>query len=89
MTLDLSFQVLMTQAAAQAQNTPREPAAIVARERAAVERARALLAATSEPAVHVEDRVLPGLSGDIPVHLYIPQGSGPFPVLMCFHGGLG
>jgi acetyl esterase len=88
MTLDPSFQALMTQAAAHAQNTPREPAAIVARERAALERAKALLAVSSEPEVHVEDHRLPGPSGDIPVRLYIPQGSGPFPVLMCFRGGL-
>jgi acetyl esterase len=89
MTLDPSFQALITQAVAQVQNTPREPAAIVARERAALERARALLAATSEPGVHVEAHILPGPSGDIPVRLYRPEGPGPFPVLMCFHGGLG
>jgi acetyl esterase len=88
MPLDPSFQALLTQAAAQAQSTPREPAAIVARERAALERARALLATNSEPGVHVEDHMLPGPSGDIPVRLYRPDGPGSFPILMCFHGGL-
>ena len=62
MPLDPSFQALLTQAAAQAQSTPREPAAIVARERAALERAKALLVITSEPGVHVEDHILPGPS---------------------------
>jgi acetyl esterase/lipase len=88
MPLDPSFQTLLTQAATQAQSTPREPAAIVARERATLERVKALLATTSEPGVHVEDHVLPGPSGNIPVRLYKPEGPGPFPVLMCFHGGL-
>src|SRR5437764_5206848 len=88
MPLDPSFQALLTQAAAQAQSTPREPAAIVARERAALERAKALLVITGEPGVHVEDHSLPGPSGDIPVRLYRPEGPDPFPILMCFHGGL-
>ncbi len=78
----------MTQAATQAQSTPREPAAIVARERATLEGVKALLAPNSEPGVHVEDQVVPGPSGNIPVRLYTPEGPGPFPVLMCFHGGL-
>jgi hypothetical protein len=43
MTLDPSFQELMAQVAEQARATPREPAAIIARERAAVERMRVLL----------------------------------------------
>jgi acetyl esterase len=32
----------------------------------------------------VEDRVLPG---GIPVRLYVPEGKGPFPALLYFHGG--
>jgi acetyl esterase len=40
-----------------------------------------------EPVAHVENRVIPGLAGDIPVRVYTPQGSGPFPVLVYFHGG--
>jgi acetyl esterase len=35
----------------------------------------------------VEDRLLPGPRGDIPVRIYTPSGSGPFPILMLFHGG--
>lgn len=39
-----------------------------------------------EPA-EVEDRAIPGPSGDIPVRIYTPEGEGPFPLLMWFHGG--
>lgn len=35
----------------------------------------------------VEDRVIPGPAGDIPIRVYTPEGDGPFPVLVFFHGG--
>ena len=35
----------------------------------------------------VEDRLVPGPRGDIPVRIYAPEGNGPFPILMLFHGG--
>ena len=28
-----------------------------------------------------------GLYGDIPLYVYTPQGSGPFPIILYFHGG--
>jgi acetyl esterase len=40
-----------------------------------------------EPVAHVENRMIPGPAGDIPVRIYTPQGNGPFPVLIYFHGG--
>jgi acetyl esterase len=40
-----------------------------------------------EPVAKVEDRSIPGPVGQIPVRIYTPQGSGPFPVLVYFHGG--
>ena len=42
-----------------------------------------------EPVAKVEDRSVPGPGpgGQIPVRIYTPQGSGPFPVLVYFHGG--
>lgn len=40
-----------------------------------------------EPVANVEDRLIPGPDGDIPVRIYTPQGNGPFPVLIDFHGG--
>lgn len=35
----------------------------------------------------VEDRLLPGPGGDLPVRIYTPAGNGPIPVLLYFHGG--
>jgi acetyl esterase len=35
----------------------------------------------------VEDREIPGSEGTIPVRIYTPEGAGPFPVLVYFHGG--
>ncbi|HKY89915.1 MAG TPA: alpha/beta hydrolase [Nevskiaceae bacterium] len=35
----------------------------------------------------VEDRTIPGPSGKIAVRVYTPEGQGPFPVLVYFHGG--
>src|SRR5262245_463144 len=35
----------------------------------------------------VEDRLIPGPGVDIPVRIYTPAGSGPFPILVWFHGG--
>ena len=40
-----------------------------------------------EAVAHVEDRLLPGPSGDIPIRIYTPAGQGPFPVLVYYHGG--
>jgi len=34
-----------------------------------------------------EDRTIAGSLGDIPIRIYTPQGSGPFGILMNFHGG--
>src|SRR5437588_3466537 len=40
-----------------------------------------------EPVANVENRVVPGPAGEIPVRIYTPQGKGPFPILVFFHGG--
>jgi acetyl esterase len=40
-----------------------------------------------EKVFKVEDRKIPGPGGEIPIRVYTPQGSGPFPVLVFFHGG--
>ncbi len=40
-----------------------------------------------EPVAHVENRTIPGPAGEIPVRVYTPEGSSPFPVLVFFHGG--
>jgi acetyl esterase len=35
----------------------------------------------------VEDRTIPGPGGAIPVRVYRPTGTGPFPILLYLHGG--
>ena len=35
----------------------------------------------------VTDGTVPGPAGDLPVRVYVPDGSGPFPTLAFFHGG--
>jgi acetyl esterase len=35
----------------------------------------------------VEDRLIPGPTGWVLVRIYTPEGSGPFPILVYFHGG--
>jgi acetyl esterase len=40
-----------------------------------------------EPVAEIVDRLVPGPAGDIPVRLYTPEGTGPWPVLIFFHGG--
>lgn len=35
----------------------------------------------------VEDRTIPGPGGAIPIRVYRPQGAGPFPIVLYFHGG--
>jgi len=40
-----------------------------------------------EPVAGIAERVIPGPGGEIPVRVYTPQGEGPFPVLVYYHGG--
>ena len=35
----------------------------------------------------ISDRAIPGPGGDLPVRIYRPEGNGPFPVVVYFHGG--
>ena len=35
----------------------------------------------------VEDRTIPSSGAQVPVRIYTPEGTGPFPVLAWFHGG--
>ena len=36
---------------------------------------------------NVENRKIPGPGGEIPIRVYTPEGSGPFPALVYIHGG--
>jgi acetyl esterase len=40
-----------------------------------------------EPVARVEDLTVPGAEGNIPVRIYTPEGAGPFPLCVYFHGG--
>ncbi|HEX5872187.1 MAG TPA: alpha/beta hydrolase [Longimicrobium sp.] len=40
-----------------------------------------------EPVGSVQDRTIPGPGGAIPVRVYTPAGTGPFPVIVYSHGG--
>lgn len=40
-----------------------------------------------EAVASVQDRTVPGPAGNIPVRVYTPSGSGPFPVTVYYHGG--
>lgn len=42
---------------------------------------------TPPPVAKSEDRAIPGRAGDIGLRIYTPEGKGPFPALMFFHGG--
>jgi acetyl esterase len=50
-------------------------------------RAMATMAGPGEAVHAVEDRVLPGPAGDLPVRIYHPSDRRPLPVLVFFHGG--
>jgi acetyl esterase/lipase len=39
------------------------------------------------PVGNVVDRMISGPGGEIPVRIYTPQGPGPFPVVVYYHGG--
>lgn len=40
-----------------------------------------------EPVEKIDDYGIPGAAGEIKVRVYTPKGSGPFPVIVYFHGG--
>lgn len=40
-----------------------------------------------DPGVTVKDLTVPGPHGDIPIHVFTPDGKGPFPIMMYYHGG--
>jgi acetyl esterase len=40
-----------------------------------------------EPLANVEERSIPGPGGQIPLRIYTPEGKGPHPVILYFHGG--
>lgn len=45
------------------------------------------LAGIPEEVAKVENRLINGPDGEIPVRIYTPEGDGPFPSLVFYHGG--
>lgn len=45
------------------------------------------MAGIPEEVGKVKDRRIPGPGGEIPVRIYTPEGEGPFPALVYYHGG--
>ena len=43
--------------------------------------------AEPEAVARVADRSFPGPAGEVPIRIYTPEGAGPHPVLVYFHGG--
>ena len=39
------------------------------------------------PGVTSRDRTIPGAAGPLPARIFMPDGPGPFPVIVYFHGG--
>lgn len=46
-----------------------------------------LIAGAPEEVAKVENRTIPVPGGEIPVRIYTPEGEGPFPALVYYHGG--
>ncbi len=95
MPLDPKLQAFMEQAHlfTKPGSAPRRPEVILAESRESVRNVPLTSESQSIPVASVENFVVPGPAGDLPVRLYTPEGSGPFPVLMSFqkswaHGNL-
>ncbi len=41
----------------------------------------------NDPIARVQDRMVPGPGGDVPVRVYVPEATGPLPLLLYLHGG--
>ncbi|MHC5721895.1 MAG: alpha/beta hydrolase, partial [Nostoc sp.] len=39
------------------------------------------------PGITSQDTTIPGPGGSLPVRVYTPAGTGPFPLVVYFHGG--
>ena len=82
MPLDPQAQAVMDQAAALG-----FPANHTVSPEEARANGRARPRAAGPSVANVEDRTIPGPDSALPVRIYTPEGNGPFPVLVWFHGG--
>jgi len=84
MPVDPQAQIFLDMLAAM--NVPSVHTQTVAEARAMIEASRQL-DGPPEPIHKIENRTIPGPAGELPVRIYTPEGDGPFPVLVFFHGG--
>jgi acetyl esterase len=83
MPLDLQIQAMLDQSSgmAAARTYP------VDQLRAILSQLSAALPPLEVPLARIADRLISDESRSIPVRVYTPEGSGPFPMLVYFHGG--
>src|SRR2546423_1700448 len=84
MPLDPQAQALLEQMQALGAPPLHEQPVEMARESLAM---FASMGGTGEEVAKTEDRGISAPHGEIPVRIYTPHGSGPFPVIVFFHGG--
>lgn len=72
----------LTPTEARLQPTPAAAAGMVA-----VSKGKDTTSSVLFPGVTAVDRMIAGASGKIPARVYTPEGPGPFPVVVYFHGG--
>jgi acetyl esterase len=82
MPLDPKVRAILDQMASL---PPFESLSVDAARAQTIERTRAGSLPTL-PVATVVNRVIPGPAGDLPVRIYTPNGSGPFPLMVFFHG---
>ena len=72
----------LTPAEARLQPTPAAAAGMVA-----LAKGKDTTSTVMIPGVSAVDRMIPGAAGKIAARVYTPEGAGPFPVVVYFHGG--
>ena len=82
MPLDAQAQVVLDQLAALGLPSPHTVSPAEARVNA-----KSRPRAPGPEVSKVENRSIAGPGGDLPLRIYAPQGPGPFPALVWFHGG--
>lgn len=83
MPVDPQVQALLDAAAAM--GLPRWPTLTPEEARSRIDASRIPL--PPEPVARLEDRLIPGPAGDLPVRIYAPQSDAPLAALVYFHGG--
>jgi acetyl esterase/lipase len=86
MSLDPRLQAFMEQTGLlmKTGSIPRKPEVLLAELREGVKQTTVGPDGTRESVAQIENLVIPGPAGNLPVRLYTPEGIGPFPVLMFF-----